>query len=41
MLLTRLDVNRCVERDLGSNSPLDFKQFSLLHTIQALGFTLC
>jgi len=40
VLLVGLGVNRCAEGGLVSNSPLDFKQFSLSHTIQVLGHTL-
>jgi hypothetical protein len=41
VLLAGLDVNRRIEGGLVSNSPLDFKQFSLDHTVQVLGYTLC
>lgn len=41
VLPTRLDNSRCVEGGQVSNSPLDFKQSSLTHTIQVLGFALC
>ena len=40
MLLPGLDLNRCVERALVSNSPLDFRQFSFTHIIQVSGLTL-
>ncbi len=37
MLLSGLDLNRCVKGGLVSNLPLDFKQFSFTHIIQVLG----
>jgi hypothetical protein len=41
MLLTGLDLNRCVERSAVSDSLLDFKQFSFAHATQVLGTKLC
>ena len=40
MLLPGLDLSRCVERGLVSNSPLDFRQYSFTHIIQVLRLTL-
>jgi len=34
VLLMGLDFNRCVEGGLVSNSPLEFRQFSFIHTVQ-------
>ena len=40
MLLSGLDFSCCVEGNLVSNSPLDFKQFSFTHVIQVSESTL-
>ncbi len=37
MVLPGLDLSRCIEGATVSNSPLDFKQFSLTHLTQVLG----
>ncbi len=37
VLLSGLDLSRCVKGDLGSKSPLDLKQCSFTHTIQVSG----
>jgi len=40
VLLLRLDFVRRIERGLVSNSPLDFKQFSLTHVTQISGIAI-
>ena len=40
MLLSGLDLSRCVEGALVSNLPLDFRQFSFTHIIQVSGLGL-